>query len=184
MIERIGDGRGFAVTHLRRTYFDVDLIFATNTFDVNFEVQLAHAGDDGFTRLFVGVNVERRVFLTEPLQRLRESIHAIAADRIDRHLDDRLSHKHAFERAVVWLRGVGIARGTFQTHDRYDVAGLGRVDILAAISVHLHDATKAVFLAGTLVKVHLTLLGRALVNTREGELAELVVHDLECHADE
>ena len=184
VIERVGNGRGFAVAHLRGADFDLDLVLATDALDVDFEVQLAHAGDDGFARLFVGVDVERRVFLAEPLQGLRESVHAVAAERIDRHLDDRLGDEHALERAVVRLGGVGIARSTVETHDRHDVAGLGLVDILATIGVHLHDAAEAVLLAGALVKVHLTLLGRALVDTRKGELAELVVHDLERHADE
>ena len=73
--------------------------------------------------------------------------------RRDRHLDDRLGHEHAFQRAVLRLAGVGIAAGAVDAHDGHDVAGLGRVDFLALVGVHLHDAAEALLLAGALVEV-------------------------------
>src|SRR3989338_5099772 len=49
----------FAVSHLRRANvgFYADLAF--HTVDQNFQVQLAHAGHDRLTRLFIGTNTKR-----------------------------------------------------------------------------------------------------------------------------
>ena len=79
---------------------------------------------------------------------------------------------------------IGVAARAVDAHDGHDVAGLGRVDFLALVGVHLHDAAEAVLLAGALVEVAAALLDLALVDARERELAELVVDDLERHADE
>ena len=49
-----GLGGDFAVADLRRADFDLDVVLAADPLDVDFQVQLAHAGDDRFARLFVG----------------------------------------------------------------------------------------------------------------------------------
>ena len=48
---------------------------------------------------------------------------------------------------------VRIAAGAVDAHDGHDVAGLGRVDFLALVGVHPHDAAEALLLAGALVVV-------------------------------
>ena len=56
-------GRRFAVADLRGADFDFDLVLAANALDVDFQVQLAHAGDHRLAGFFVGGDAERRVFL-------------------------------------------------------------------------------------------------------------------------
>ena len=56
--------------------------------------------------------------------------------------------------------GIGIAAGAVDAHDGHDVAGVGRVDFLALVGVHLHDAAEALLLAGALVEVHFALVDR------------------------
>ena len=73
-----GHGAALAVAHLGSTDFDLDAILAADAFDVDFEMQLAHAGDDGFAGLFVGGDVERRVFLAEALEGLAELVGVVA----------------------------------------------------------------------------------------------------------
>jgi hypothetical protein len=54
-----------AVGHLRRADVGFDAELALHAIDDDFEVQLAHAGDDGLARLFVGAHAERRIFLRQ-----------------------------------------------------------------------------------------------------------------------
>ena len=47
-------GRRLAVADLGHADCDFDLVFAADSLDVDLQVQLAHAGDDGLAGLFVG----------------------------------------------------------------------------------------------------------------------------------
>src|SRR6185436_17414608 len=60
-------GGSFAIAHLRRTDLELDLVFALDALDVDFEMQFTHAGNNGLAGLFIVEDVERRVFLAEPL---------------------------------------------------------------------------------------------------------------------
>jgi hypothetical protein len=60
---------GLAVGHLRLADVGLHLELALHAVDDDFEVQLAHAGDDGLAGLLVGVHAERRIFLRQALQR-------------------------------------------------------------------------------------------------------------------
>jgi len=53
MNRTVGTVGAFAVLTFGALTSDVDLILATDALDVDFDVQLAHTGDDGFASLFV-----------------------------------------------------------------------------------------------------------------------------------
>ena len=57
------------------------------------------------------------------------------------------------QRAIGIFRGVGVAAGAVDAQHGHDVAGLGRVDVLALVGVHPHDAAEALLAAGALVVV-------------------------------
>ncbi len=59
----------FAVSHLGLADVGFHAEFALHAVDQNFEVEFAHAGNDGLARLFIRANAERRVFLRQALQR-------------------------------------------------------------------------------------------------------------------
>src|SRR5262249_7556042 len=61
-----------AISDLRLTGDDLAVVLALHALHVDVEVELAHAADDGLLRLFILVDAERRVFLREAVQRLRE----------------------------------------------------------------------------------------------------------------
>ena len=61
VVDRLADG--FAVGHLRLADVGFHAELALHAVDDDFEVQLAHAGDDGLARFLVGLDAERRVFL-------------------------------------------------------------------------------------------------------------------------
>ena len=182
-VELAGLRRRLAVVDLRRADLDLHAVFAADALDVDLQVQLAHAGHDRLGRLFVGEDVQRGVFAAEAVQGLAELVGPVALGRGDGHLDDRLGHEHALQRAIGILRAIGIAAGGVQAQHGHDVARLGRVDVFALVGVHAHDAAVALLAAGALVVVAFTLLDRALVDPHEGQRAVGVFHHLEGHAD-
>ena len=69
--------------------------------------------------------------------------------------------------------------GVLHAQQGDDVAGLGRVQFLAGVGVHLDDAADALGFAGEGVQHRVALLDLPGVDTGEGQGAEAVVHDLE-----
>ena len=172
---------GLAVVDLRRAHFHLDVELAANPLHINFQVQLAHAGHDRFAGLLVHGNVQRGILAAEALQGLAQPIGAVAVGGGNGHLDDRLRHEHALQRAVGIGRGIGVAAGRVDAQDGHDIAGVRRIDVFALVGVHAHDAAEALFAAVALIVVGLALAEAALVNPHEGERAVGVLDDLEGH---
>src|SRR5262249_27290992 len=78
----------FAVGYLPLADVRLDLELALHAVDDDFEVQLAHAGDDGLAGLLVGRDTERGVFLREALQREAHLFLVRFGLRLDRDRDD------------------------------------------------------------------------------------------------
>src|SRR5690606_29677651 len=57
-----GFGNGFAVSHLRLTNDQFHTVSTLQNVDFNIQVQFAHAFQDGLTRIFIGFNLEGRIF--------------------------------------------------------------------------------------------------------------------------
>ena len=64
-------GDGFAIRDLRFARVRVHFEFAEHPVTNDFQVQLAHAGDDRLAGVFVRVNAESRIFFGQALQRDR-----------------------------------------------------------------------------------------------------------------
>ena len=62
-------GNGLAIRDLRFARICVHFELAEHAIANDFQVQLAHAGDDRLAGIFVRVNAECRIFLSETLQR-------------------------------------------------------------------------------------------------------------------
>ena len=54
---------GLAIRDLRLTDVGFDLVLAHHAIDDDLEVKLAHAADDGLSRIGIGMNLECGVFL-------------------------------------------------------------------------------------------------------------------------
>ena len=78
-------GDGFAVRDLRFAGVRVHFEFAEHPVANDFQVQLAHAGDDGLAGVFVRVDAESRVFFGEALQRGRHFFLVQFRLRLNRH---------------------------------------------------------------------------------------------------
>jgi hypothetical protein len=139
---------GLAVGDLRAADVGLDLELALHAVDDDVEVQLAHAGDLGLAGLLVGLHLEGRVLLGEALER---DAHLLLVDlrlRLDGHLDDRLGEVDVLQAHGLVGRAQRVAGDDLLEADgRGDVAGVDRVDVLAAVGVHLEDAPDALGLA-------------------------------------
>src|SRR4249919_679060 len=170
-----------AVRNLRLADVGFDVELALHAVNEDFQVQLAHAGDDRLAGLFVGTHAERGIFLRQAAQ---GDTHLFLVDlglRLHRHRDDGLREDHALERDDVVLRAQRVAGGdVLEADGRRDVAAQHFLDLFALVGVHLQDAADALLLRLDRVVDLVAGVERARVDAEEGERAhEGVGHDLE-----
>ena len=115
-----------AVGHLRRARLDLAAVLALHALDVDVEVQLAHAGDDGLAALGIHAGAERRVLAHEAAERLRQVVLRLVVLGLDRERDHR---RRARASSVIATSdrpvGEGVARRAVDAEERDDVAGAG-----------------------------------------------------------
>ena len=172
---------GFAVSHLRLANVGFNAEFALHAVDNDFKVQLTHAGNQGLTGFFVGLDAERRIFLRQTLQgnahlfliRLGLGLHGLR--------DHRLREHHAFQhddRARIAQRFTG--RHVFQTDAGGDVASTNFADFFTVVRVHLHNPADPLFLAANRIEDTVALAQNTRVDAHEGQLThKRVGHQLE-----
>ena len=178
----IGDhlGDGFAVSNLRSTDVDLDLVGTLKDIDFNIEVKFAHTFEDHLVRFFIGLNTERWIFLDHFTDSICKFFSICFVLWCDGDGDDRVRENHRFESGRVLFIAEGVTRlDVLETDDGDDVARLCGVDFVAVVGVHFNHAANAFGLAGEGVEHGITLLNRARVDAGEGESAELIVHDFE-----
>ena len=149
-------------------------------------MQLAHAGDDRLTGLFVGVNLEGRVFFGQLLDRGAQLLLVGLRLRLDRDLDDWGRERHRLKDDRLLLVGERLARGrVLEAHHGDDLAGADRRDLLTLVGVHLVDLADPLLAALGHVEDHGAGLEPARVDAHERQLAEVRVRgDLEGQAGE
>ena len=59
---------GLAISNLRLADVGLNLVLAHHAVDDDFEMQLAHAADDGLPAIRISVNFKSRIFLRQPVQ--------------------------------------------------------------------------------------------------------------------
>jgi len=57
------------IRHLRLADVGLNLVLAHHAVDDDFQMQLAHAADDGLPAVGIGMNLKRRIFLGEAAER-------------------------------------------------------------------------------------------------------------------
>jgi hypothetical protein len=127
------------------------------------------------------VNLERRVFLREGLERSRQLVLVVLGLRLDRDVDDRLGEVEGLEDYGCIRVAEGVAgRGLLEADQRNDVASEARLAVLAVVGVHLQDAPDPFLAVLGRIDDLASRLQVARVHARVGELAEMRVgHDLE-----
>src|SRR4029078_10906695 len=153
-----GPAYGLAVGDLRAADVGLDVELAAHTVDQHLEVQLAHAGDLGLSRILarpdpqglvlsgvlVGRDLEGRVLLGQAAQGDRHLLLVGLGLRLDGDLDDRLGEVDHIELERRVGGGERVAGDDLLDADaRGDVARVHAGDLLAIVGVHHQDAADA-----------------------------------------
>src|SRR5919107_568904 len=146
---------GLAVGDLRTADVRVHPELAQEPVDDDLEVQLAHAGDDGLSRLLVTAHCEGRVLLGETLERHGELLLVSLRLRLDSLADNGLGEDHLLEHDLLGIIGRNqcVARPRIGEADgRDELASIHFLALLAAVGVELQKPADA--LAPALGRVH------------------------------
>ena len=115
---------GLAIRHLRLADVRADVELALHAIDDDFEMQLAHAGENRLAGIGIGRNFERRIFLRQLGDRHAQLFLIGLGLRLDRELNHRRREVDRFEQHRVLLIANRIAGDdVLQPHRRADVAG-------------------------------------------------------------
>ena len=126
----------FAVRDLRAAGVGLDLEFAEEAVADDFQVQLAHAGDDGLAGLGVAGELEGRVFLGQALQADGEFFLVNLRLRLDGHRDDRLGEGRRLEAQFEILVAQRVAGDDILgADDGANVTGINGVHVHALVGL-------------------------------------------------
>ena len=167
---------GLAIGDLRPAHVRVDLELAREAVDDDLEVQLAHAGDDGLTGLFVGAHAEGGVLLGELHQRGRQLLFVGLRLGLDGDEDHRLGELHRLEDDGLGRVCEGVTGPSHLEADGgRELARVDLVAVLAVVGVHLQDAADALALVLARIEDVGARLEGAGVHAEVGQLADVWV---------
>ena len=101
---------GLAEGHLGLAHIGLNLVLALHAVDKNFEVQLAHAADDGLTRILVGPHLEGGILIGQPRQRDAHLFLVGLGLGLNGHRDHRLGEGDRAKRDRMMRRTERVAR--------------------------------------------------------------------------
>ena len=140
-------GDGFAISDLRLARVRVDLELAEHAVANDFQMQLAHAGDDRLAGVFVGVRHGRSDLLPQPLQRDAHLFLVQLRLRLDRHRDNRIWKRRRLEQdRIIFVAKRVAGRDVLDPDDRRDVAGVTGFDVFALVRLNLDQTRDALAL--------------------------------------
>ena len=167
---------GLLVGDLRCAHVGLDLVLTQQTVDDDLQVQLAHAGDDGLTRLFVGVGLEGGVLLGQLHQGDAHLLLTGLGLGLDGHADDGLGDLHGLQDDGSLIVAQGVAGGgVLQADHGGDVAGVDGLDVLTVVGVHLQDTADTLSLLLGGVQNGRAGVQQAGVNADKGQTANVGV---------
>src|SRR5271156_100261 len=173
----------FAERDARLANIGVNLVLALHTIDKNFEVQLAHATDDGLTRIDVSVNLEGRVLIGQPGQSHAHLFLVTLGFRLYRDVNHRGregdgAQRDGMVRCAQRISGLQL----FQTHAGADVTRINLGNVLTLVRVHLYQTPHTFCLPGARIQNRVACLQNARVDPDKTQLAELIVDQLEAQS--
>ena len=116
--------------------------------DDDIEMQLAHAGNNGLTGFFIGVNTERRIFLRQLAQRNTHLLLVSLGLWLNSNGNHRIREIHALQRDDFFQVTQRVARGHILEANRCrDIAGAHFLDFFTGVGVHLQDTSDTLFLS-------------------------------------
>ncbi|CAB4719966.1 unannotated protein [freshwater metagenome] len=182
-VGRVFDGlrNRFAVGHLWLTDGRVDLELTEHAVDEHLEMQFAHSGDDGLRSVFVGTNLEGRIFFGEREESLGHLVLIGLGLGLNRDVDNGFGEDELFE--YEWSRRITqrvAGLRVLESDTSNDVTSKRSIEILAIVCMHLEETTDALLRCGACIHHLSALFERAAVHAEVDELANVGVgHDLE-----
>ena len=172
---------GFAIRHLRLADVRLDFVLAHHAIDDDFEMQLAHAADDGLSAVGVGVNLEGGIFLGQLGKRHAHFFLVGFGLGLDRDRDHGNGEGNVFESDGMLLVANGVAGGNvLQANRGADIARQNFVDVFALVGVHLEQTANTLAASAAGVEHRVARLELAGVDADKRQLADKRVrHDLE-----
>ena len=132
---------GLTVSDLRCADVRLDLELTEQTVNDDLQMELAHAGDDGLTSLFVGVGLEGRILFGQLCQRDAHLLVAGLGLGLDSNADNGLGELHGLQNdGMILITQSVTGSGVLQTDNSSDITCVAAVDILAVVRMHLQDA--------------------------------------------
>ena len=134
-----------AIGHLRRADIGIDLVGALQDVDLDVEMKLAHALEDGLARFLVGRERGTTGSSATSLASATPSFSWSAFDFGSIAISITGSGNSIFSRITDFLRVAQRVAGAhlLETRKRDDVAGIGLLDVLAIVRVHQQHAADA-----------------------------------------
>ena len=178
-IDFLGDR--FLVGNLRCAHIGLHLELTQETVYDNLQVKLTHTGDDGLSRLRVGVGLKGGILLRQLRQRNAHLFLPRLGFRLNGDGDNGFREYHGLQNDGMLVVAQGVACGRhFQTDGCCDIAGVYFVELLSLIGVHLQDSTDSFLFVLRRVQYIGAGIDRSGVNPEECQLTdEGIHHDLE-----
>src|SRR5690606_29382452 len=104
-----GFGNGFAVSHLRLTNDQFHTVSTLQNVDFNIQVQFAHAFQDGLTSIFIGFNLEGRIFSPHLAVRDPRRVDDARMSQLPGDGDCRVREQHGFQSTGVCRTTQGVS---------------------------------------------------------------------------
>ena len=176
----------FFISNLGLANSRFHLVLTEQTVDDDFQMELAHAGNNGLTGFIVRVGLEGGIFFSQLHQSHGHLVLTSAGLGLDGNLDHGIRENHGFQNDLVLFIAERITGGgVFQTDSAGNLTDIDIGDFLAVIGMHQKDTadTFSLLLGG----VHdiAAACNMSGVHTEESKLAdEGVGHDLESESRE
>src|SRR5256712_11865437 len=172
----------FAISDLRPADAGLHAKFPQHAIDDNFEMQLAHAGNQGLSGIRIGMHAEGGVFLRELPEGVAELILIGLGLGLDGHGDDRRGELDGLQNDGLLLVAKRVTGGhTLQAYAGGNVARIDGVYFLALVCMHAQEAADTLARElGSVVDVAAGLQD-SRIHPDIGEVSDKRVgHDLEC----
>ena len=177
-------GDGFPVGNPRHAGGHPGIVFPEHSFDVNFQVKLSHAGDNGVSGLIIDVDLKCRIFLGEPGQRLGHIGFGFVILGCDGQRDYGFRHIHRCHGQADARSRKCVAGSAVYSEKGADIAGRNFVDVLHLIRVNTHNSTDLDLFARADVNDRVTFGNRPLIHTDVGKLSVGPVFQFKCQRDQ
>ena len=179
----LGDslGDGFLVGDLRCADIRLHLELPQQAVNDDFQMKLAHAGDDRLTSFFIRVGFECGVLFRKLRKRKTHLLLPCLRLRLNCHTNDRLGELQRLQDDGMCGVTQGVAGGgVLETDCCGDVAGVHAVQIFSVVCVHQQNASHALTLVLVGIDDGLAGLQRTGVDAEEREFTNIRIgHNFE-----